>query len=164
MLGSISLRPTTPEDETFLLTLYASTRESELGVLAWDERLTQAFINMQFGAQMQQYRMSYANASNSIVLLNDQPVGRLIVDRSERELILVDISLIPEQRGGGIGTHLIKELLFEASSTTKPVRLHVLRTNRAKDLYERLGFAVVNSDELYCEMIAPPGQNKSTAA
>src|SRR4030095_15129659 len=119
----------------FLLTLYASTRESELAVLAWDERLQQAFINMQFGAQMQQYRMSYPNASNSIVLLDDQRVGRLIVDRGERELILVDISLIPEQRGRGIGTHLIRELLFEASSTTKSVRLHVLHTNPAKHLY-----------------------------
>jgi ribosomal protein S18 acetylase RimI-like enzyme len=98
------------------------------------------------------------------VLLDDQRVGRLIVDRGERELILVDISLIPEQRGRGIGTHLIRELLFEASSTTKSVRLHVLHTNPAKHLYERLGFAIVNSDELYCEMIAPPGQNKSTAA
>jgi ribosomal protein S18 acetylase RimI-like enzyme len=164
MLGSISLRPTTPEDETFLLTLYASTRESELAVLGWDECLKKAFIDMQFGAQMQQYRMSYPKASNSIVLLNNEAVGRLIVDRDEHELVLVDISLMPEHRGQRIGTHLIKQLLHEAASVAKPVRLHVLQTNPAKHLYQRLGFAVVNNDQLYCEMVAAPGSNKSTAA
>jgi ribosomal protein S18 acetylase RimI-like enzyme len=113
---------------------------------------------------MQQYRMSYPKASNSIVLLNNEAVGRLIVDRDEHELVLVDISLMPEHRGQRIGTHLIKQLLHEAASVAKPVRLHVLQTNPAKHLYQRLGFAVVNNDQLYCEMVAAPGSNKSTAA
>src|SRR4030095_6194688 len=119
MQGSISLRPTTPGDEPFLLNLYATTRTSELAVLALDERQKQAFVRMQFGAQAQQYRMTYPNANNSIILMKEEAVGRLIVDRSEHELTLVDISLLPEHRGQGIGTRIINELLREASLASK---------------------------------------------
>ena len=159
MLGSINLRPTTPEDEGFLIDLYAGTRSDELAFLAGDEQQKSAFVRMQYAAQRQHYLMSYPNANNSIILMNDAPVGRLIVNRGESELTLVDISLLPEQRGLGIGTHLLKGLLHEASSTSKPVRLHVLQSNPAKKLYERLGFAIVSSDQVYCEMISTPGHN-----
>jgi ribosomal protein S18 acetylase RimI-like enzyme len=154
MLESISLRAATPEDEAFLLNLYAGTRSAELAVLALDDLQKWAFLKMQYNAQTQQYLMSYPNADNGIILLGEEAVGRLIVDRTEHELTLVDISLLPERRGFGIGTHLIIELLNEALETSRPVRLHVLQTNPAKKLYERLGFTVVNSDELYCEMIS----------
>ena len=159
MLGPISLRPTTSEDEAFLLDLYAGTRSDELAVLVGDEQLKSTFVRMQYGAQKQQYLRSYPNANNSIILLNDAPVGRLIVNRAESEWTLVDISLLPEHRGLGIGTHLLKELLNEASATSKRVRLHVLQSNPAKQLYERLGFSIVNSDQVYCEMISSAGHN-----
>jgi ribosomal protein S18 acetylase RimI-like enzyme len=159
ILGSISLRPIKPDDEDFLFRLYASTRENELAALAWDETQKQTFINMQFGAQMQQYRMCYPDADNSLILLKEEGIGRLIVNRSEDELTLIDISLLPAHRGHGIGTRLIRDLLSEAAIATKPVRLHVLETNPAKELYERLGFSIVNSDGLYCEMIWTSDQN-----
>lgn len=159
MLGSISLRPTAADDEDFLLNLYAGTRSAELAVLAGDEQQKLFFVRMQYLAQRQHYLMSYPHANNNIILINGAPVGRVIVDRGESELTLVDISLLPEQRGLGIGTHLLTELLQEAAAASKPVRLHVLLSNPAKKLYERLGFAVVNSDQVYCEMISSPCHN-----
>jgi ribosomal protein S18 acetylase RimI-like enzyme len=159
MPGSISLRPTTADDEDFLLQLYASTRSHELAVLAGDEQQKFFFVRMQYLAQRQHYLMSYPAASSSIILMNGAPAGRVIINRGESELTLVDISLMPEQRGLGIGTQLLTELLNEAAAASKPVRLHVLQSNPAKKLYERLGFEVVNTDQVYCEMISSPRHN-----
>src|SRR5512132_4068945 len=121
-LGS---RPATSEDEPFLRNLFAATRADELALMNWDENQKEAFIAMQFNAQSRQYVMSYPHAQNSIILLNDVPIGRMLLDRGEREFILVDVALLPAHRGAGIGTHLIEDLLLEATAAGKPVKLNV---------------------------------------
>ena len=156
ILRSVSLRPAISDDESFLLNLYASTRSNELDLLNWDDKQKQAFIDMQFSAQRQQHLICYPQADSSIILLNDDAVGRLLVNRRERELALVDISLLPAHQRLGIGTHLMRELLKEAAAAAKPVRLHVLQSNPARNLYERLGFSIVSGDSIYCEMLWVP--------
>jgi ribosomal protein S18 acetylase RimI-like enzyme len=122
----------------------------------WDENQKEAFIVMQFNAQTRQYVMSYPHADNSIILLNEAPIGRLLVDRGEREFTLVDVALVSSQRGLGIGTQVIKNLLLEAAAEAKPVKLNVWHSNPAKKLYERLGFSAANDDGVYCEMFWNP--------
>ena len=55
----------------------------------------------------------------------------------------MDIALLPEYRGAGIGTWIMRNLLDEAPGAQKPVTLHVEPYNRAVRLYQRLGFHVV---------------------
>ena len=154
-LGS---RPATSEDEPFLRNLFAATRADELALLNWDENQKEAFIGMQFNAQRRQYVMSYPHAQNSIILFNDVPIGRLLLDRGEREFTLVDVALLPTHRGAGIGTHLIEDLLLEATAAGKPVKLNVWHSNPAKKLYQRMGFSAANDDDgVYCEMWWNPG-------
>jgi ribosomal protein S18 acetylase RimI-like enzyme len=148
----VTLRPVVEGDEAFLLKVYAGTRADELTLIPWDETQKQAFVEMQFKAQSEHYRRSYASADNRIVLLNGRPAGRILVDRSEHEITLIDIALLTEHRRLGIGTRLIEELLDEAEGAAKPVRLHVLKSNRAFRLYERLGFSRVADDGVYLEM------------
>jgi len=150
-VNSIKLRPATANDEPFLRELYASTRADELSVLDCDEKQKMAFVEMQFNAQTQQYQMSYPDAERSLILNDERPIGRMIVDKSE-ELTLVDIALLPEYRGRGIGSRLISTLLVKASAAGKPVSLHVLRYNRAVQLYTRLGFSMVGEDGMYFRM------------
>ena len=113
---------------------------------------------MQFNAQRQQYDASYPEAASGIILLDEHPIGRMLVDKSEREFTLVDIALLPHHRSAGIGTSLIRELLSEANTTGKPVRLHVAKSNPAQRLYERLGFSLVSDQSMYFEMIFEPRQ------
>lgn len=156
ILKEISLRPSLADDQSFLLSLYASTRSDELDMLPWDDEQKRVFALMQFNAQTQHYHGSYPQAQSSIILRNEEAVGRMVVNEDTKEFTLVDISLLPAHRGHGIGTHLLRELLSKAVEATKPVRLHVLLTNPARRLYERLGFSFVQSDSLYCEMIWTP--------
>jgi ribosomal protein S18 acetylase RimI-like enzyme len=70
---------------------------------------------------------------------------------------VADIIIQPAQRGSGIGTVLIRQLLHEAGQSRKPLRLHVLRTNRAIQLYQRLGFAIVGDTGTHVLMeVRPP--------
>ncbi|HMG74395.1 MAG TPA: GNAT family N-acetyltransferase [Pyrinomonadaceae bacterium] len=113
-------------------------------------------MTMQFNAQRQQYDDSYPESESAIILLHGQPIGRMLVDRNNREFTLIDIALSPEHRNAGIGTNLIRELLNEARMARKPVRLHVTKGNPAQRLYERLGFSRVADQSMYFEMIFEP--------
>jgi ribosomal protein S18 acetylase RimI-like enzyme len=146
------LRPATPADEPFLERLYASTRERELEAVPWPPEFKQDFLRMQSRAQRADYRRRFPEAEDRIILVGEEPAGRFYVDRNESVIRLVDISLLPEHRGRGIGGRLLGELLAEADSTGKPVRLMVERGNPARRLYLRLGFRVLNEDEIYCSM------------
>jgi ribosomal protein S18 acetylase RimI-like enzyme len=61
----------------------------------------------------------------------------------------VDITLLPEHCGAGIGTGILRDLLAEAAAAGKPVRIHVERQNPAWRLYERLGFAPIEDKGVY---------------
>lgn len=155
--SALGLRPATAADEPFLLSLFASTRAEELALINLDETQKKAFIAMQFNAQSQQYVMNYPHAEHSIILWNDAPVGRLLIDRGDREFTLVDIALLPAHRGAGIGSHLLRDLLLAAAAADKPVKLNVWHSNPAKRLYERMGFSPANDVGVYCEMRWIPG-------
>jgi ribosomal protein S18 acetylase RimI-like enzyme len=152
LIRDIQLRHTSAEDEPFLMNLFATTRETELAHLNFDDTQRALFIRMQFNAQNMQYAMSYPKADSSVILSNNEPIGRLLVDRAEHEFTLVDIALLPTHRGTGVGGQLIKDLLREAAEQGKAVKLSVWQTNPAKKLYERLGFAAVGDAGVYCEM------------
>jgi ribosomal protein S18 acetylase RimI-like enzyme len=111
---------------------------------------------MQYNAQRVQYDEGFPDAESSIILVGDRPAGRMLVDQSEREFTLIDIALLPEYRKSGVGTQLLQELLERAVKAQKPVRLHVLKSNPARRLYERLGFSLVNEEPMYLEMTFEP--------
>jgi ribosomal protein S18 acetylase RimI-like enzyme len=148
---SVTLRPVEPDDQPFQMALYATTRD-DLNLLNWDAKQKQTLIDMQFRAQSAQYSASYPQADNSIILIDGGPVGRIIVDRNEQAISLVDIGILPAHRNAGVGTRLIRGLIEEASASGRPVKLHVLKSNPAQRLYLRLGFSIVGDDGLYFEM------------
>ena len=85
-----------------------------------------------------------------------EPIGRLYVARWEDEIRIMDIALLPEHRGHGIGTALLRALLDEAAEAGKRLSIHVELNNPARRLYERLGFAPVEERGVYVLMEAAP--------
>jgi ribosomal protein S18 acetylase RimI-like enzyme len=121
----------------------------------WDDAAKEAFLRMQFSAQDSYYREQMPDASYQVVLVDGEPVGRLYVDRREDELRIVDVALLPEHRGRGLGTTLLRELLAEADATGKRVTIHVERFNPALRLYDRLGFVQVMDEGVYLLLERP---------
>jgi ribosomal protein S18 acetylase RimI-like enzyme len=148
----ITLRPAQPDDEPFLYELYSSTRMEEISAWGLDSAQQETFLQLQFRGQQSHYRMQASEVDYRIILLDDRPIGQLIVIRTDREIRLADISLLPEHRGGGIGASLISDLFAEAQVKGMPVTLHVEKTNRAVRLYQRLGFTATGDTGAHWKM------------
>ncbi len=151
------LRPATDADLPFLLRLYASTREEELAGVDWPPEQKEAFVRQQFAAQHAWYQEQYAGSAFDVVVVDGEPAGRLYVARWEREVRIVDISLLPAYRGRGIGSVLLAALFTEAEAAGKPVSVHVERFNPALRLYTRLGFACREDKGVYLLLERPIG-------
>lgn len=149
---STVLRPSTDADREFLVGLYASTRDAELSQVAWAPGQREAFVRMQFTAQDTEYRRHNPQGTFDVIEVDGRPVGRLIVDRRPGDIRIVDISLVPDARGAGIGSRLIGDLLDEARASDRIVSIHVEVHNRAAELYARLGFAVAEDLGVYRRM------------
>ena len=149
--SAVTLRPICPDDAEFLYQVYASTRMEELAPLrqSWPEEQLAAFLRMQFTAQHQHYQASYANANFDVILADGNPAGRLYVDRPPGEIRLIDIAVLPQYRGAGIGSRLLADLLAEAEQAGKPISLHVEKFNPTLSWYERLGFSIVDDRGVY---------------
>jgi ribosomal protein S18 acetylase RimI-like enzyme len=148
----VTLRRITDEDEPFLRTVYASTRVDVLTLTDWTDEQKAAFIDMQFNAQHFHYQKYYPEGSFLIIEVDAAPAGRLYVSRWEQEIRIIDIVLLPEFRGRGIGTSLLRDLLDEGQRTGKAVSIHVERINPALRLYERLGFKMIEDKGIYLLM------------
>lgn len=147
---NLALRSVNTADESFLYEVYCSTRQDELVLVDWSEAEKEAFLQMQYQAQRQGYLDQFPRADWQIVLLDDVPIGRLIVDRRPQEVGLMDIVLLPPYRSQGIGTKLIKQVMSEATRRQMPVRLYVSKINeRAFRLYEYLKFTTIGETGLH---------------
>ncbi len=140
---NFSTRPARDEDEPFLYDLYRSTRIEELSRTGLPPAQLDMLIKLQFTAQQHHYREAYPNAEHLIIMVEDRPAGRVLIYRSDLTLQIVDIAFLPERRGSGIGSEVIRRLQAEAAAALKPLTLYVVKHNPAARLYERLGFKTV---------------------
>jgi ribosomal protein S18 acetylase RimI-like enzyme len=152
----VTLRPVLPADESFLLSVYASTRERELAQTGWTDAEKLDFLQQQFAAQKAHYQAYFPTASFQVVLLAGQAVGRLYVERNDAEIRIIDIALVSAHRSAGIGTQLLRDLLAEADDSRRPLRIHVEPENPVLGWYRRLGFREIESIAFYLFMEYAP--------
>ena len=136
---SIGLRPALPDDDPFLFEVYASSRGDDLVTMGWEPEPIRAFLETQYSAHKVFTKNDYPHTDDSIIMLGDERIGRIVVLRSDREIRLVDIALLPQYRNAGLGTHLVRELMTEAAKLGLPFRLQLIRSNPAVALFEQLG-------------------------
>lgn len=151
-LNSIRLRAVAPADESFLVELYKSSRGDDLRGLGWNEERISEFLEMQYQAQQRFFESEYMQADDQIIFRGDAALGRLLVDRREHEIRCVDVALLPEYRNQGIGTFLLRQLQDEANRGRKPLRVQIIRFNRAVSLLERLGFVRTSETGTHFQM------------
>ena len=149
---NVTLRPITDADMDFLHRLYATTREDELKQVDWTDEQKAVFVSHQFHAQHQYWQENYTDTSWDLIVADGEPIGRLYVARWPDDIRIVDIALMPEHRGGGVGTRLLREVLAEGEATGRKVSIHVEIYNPARRLYERLGFVQAGDRGVYLLM------------
>lgn len=132
---NLSTRPAILADEPFLMRLRRLTMDEHIERVgrAVDDAAHRARVMVNFDAA-------------KIVCLDGEPIGLLKDYRGDEEWVLVQIQLLPEHQGKGIGEQLIRTVLAQAEAAGLPVALSVLRGNPARRLYERLGFSEVEKE------------------
>lgn len=162
-----ALRPETEADIAFLRRLYASTRWDELAPITdWSEAQKLAFLDSQFALQRHHYLTYYSSTDCAVLEKYGIPAGRLYVDRQPNTLLVVDISLLPDWRGRGVGTALMEAVMGEARDAGKKVTVAVEKYNPAQRLYRRLGFREISDEGVYwfMEWRAAPDDQLNTAS
>jgi GNAT superfamily N-acetyltransferase len=159
------LRPETEADISFLRRLYASTRWDELALTDWTDTQKLAFADSQFGLQRHHYRTYYPTSDWGVLEDHGVPAGRLYIYRNVGKLEVLDVALLPEWRGRGIGTALMEWVCEQALATGQTVTIAVEKFNRAQALYRRLGFREVADEGVYwfMEWRAPPGHGANVS-
>lgn len=143
---SITLRAASDGDEAFLREVYASTRAQEMAMVPWNDEQKEAFLKMQFDAQHSYYHAQFPQASYQIILQQGKPIGRIYVLRQEREIRVLDVTLLERHRGAGIGKALMRELMDEAERNGQALNIWVEEYNPSRNLFERLGFSKVHEE------------------
>ena len=140
--ADISLRPAAAGDEPFLKRVHRTARHWEFASLlrSGEAELYHKTMEQQYDSQHRFYFARYDKAQYGIIQWTDKAIGRLYVDYSDDEVRVLDIAILPDFRGRGIGRIVMTGLCLEAATRRKPVRLCVHYLSRALRFYRQLGF------------------------
>lgn len=146
----VTLRARTLDDEAFLRDVYVAYRWAELEAIGWPEAQRLAFLHQQHQLQDLHYRTHYDGMGWGIIEVAGARAGRLYLLQRGGELRIIDIALMPEYRGIGIGGELLAAIQRHATiADATLVSIHVETNNPALRLYERLGFIHAEQRGIY---------------
>ena len=152
----VTLRPVElPKDSQFLLELYISVRE-DLAGLPLEPAYLRKMMLLQFEGQRATYEHDYPSARHDLVLYRDERVGRLMVERGPGRIHGIDLSVLPTYRSLGIGSVVLNRLFAESTSAGVDFVFSVLKSNRAMNLYRRLGCVVEGENATHFRVIWRP--------
>jgi ribosomal protein S18 acetylase RimI-like enzyme len=133
----IARRPETAHDDAFVRRLILQTIADEWGASAWPEPMRAQLLEMQLNGRRQP-------GESSILQASGVDCGWLLLRSLPDEVRIIEIMVLPEMRGRGIGAAAIRSV---TGTACRPVRLKVNLTNTsAVRLYQRLGFCGTDSD------------------
>lgn len=140
----IEYRKATNKD--FKLALQIKSRSIRIYIHAiwgWDDNVQLDYHKKDFDPET--IRIVLDALGNEIGLLDVRENGDIIYIKS----ILLDHSA----QGKGIGTQILSEIIQQSNLSDKRIELQVYKINeKAKKLYERLGFRIIGETELHYQM------------
>lgn len=152
-MEDIALREALPQDDSFLFSVYISSREDLSYISGIDDKMREELFKQQYRWQQVQLKERYTKVKLQIICYKGQPVGRFDIGYEGDRWHIMAIALLPAFRNRGIGSYLLLTVLEEASNAHKNVLLQVAWYNAsARRLYEKMGFKVIRDMQVYCEM------------
>ena len=137
------LRPARSDDFRFAWSLYEELmKQLTIELLGrWNEP-----------GQKQVVELAVTHPGTSIVVKDELDAGWLHVVESPNAIYLGQLYLAPSFQNRGIGTAILRELTDRARRGSKTLTLDVMKNNRSRMLYERLGFHVIGQSEYKLKM------------
>ena len=142
------LRPAVPEDRDWIYACKAaSVRPYVEPIWGWDEAFQRRDFDGDFGSIVQ----------FSVIEAAGQPIGFLQVLEEKDCVEVAELHLVPDCRGQGIGSSILRRLLADCGNRGRTLRLGCFKENhRAKALYQRLGFRQTAETETHYVLEAAP--------
>lgn len=138
----ISLRPVRNSDYNFLWNLHKATMKTYVDeTWGWNEDFQKEYLDDNFDTQIGQ-----------IIECDNKSIGVIEVKEQDNSVYLINLELVPEFQGRGIGTYRIKRIAEENLEKNKSIKLQVLKVNPAQRLYRRLSFKVIDETETHVIM------------
>lgn len=108
-------------------------------LFGWDEEVSRFFFDKSYPRRR-------------VIEVAGHPAGWLELATETHWLFLLEIGLLPDYRGQGLGECIIRDVQAYGDAHDLTVELQVLVTNPARRLYDRLGFRPT-----HLKMSRPPG-------
>jgi len=143
-VSSVILRPQVASDQTYLFQLFTETHTKKLQLNTLPNEIANTILRQQFQAQTTGYQTDYPDAQFSIIELDDQAIGKIIILETPETSHIIDIAISESKQGQAIGSKLIKSIIKKATSNKKSVTLSVDELTGPVALYKRLGFKAVD--------------------
>ena len=149
--GSVDVRTATTDDIEFMVHLFLElARQRSPSGEGMD---VDAIVEGTREVTLEQVRGKLANSTTNVIEFNGQRVGRLRVIRTDDEIKIAGIQILPNFQSLGIGSTVITELIREAMNKALPIVLEVDKDNqRPESLYLRLGFKRYGETETTFQM------------
>ena len=144
-LPPIVLRRVSPKDIDFLFAIYMQTRLNSVDDTTIDEAEQKSILWCEFLTQHQELRERYPTADFHMIVLDGKSAGQFFIDRSRREMNILDFSLLAKYLEPDVCTYLIRDLLTEATLAQKHVKASIHCTNEIVHYYQNLGFTLTGS-------------------
>ncbi len=103
--------------------------------------------------QREIHKQKFVASEIEIIIYNEKEIGLLIVKESENEIYLQSILIEKKFQNLGIGRILMEQIIEQANSAKKTIRLQVFKVNlRAQRFYKKLGFEEISDLENHIGM------------
>ncbi|MFG1625184.1 GNAT family N-acetyltransferase [Kribbella sp. NPDC049227] len=134
------LRPATSEDDAFVYELHGAAMGAVVEATwgPWDEAVQRGF-----------HERSFLPERLRIVMVDEVEAGVVDAGFAAPAVFYIGrIEILPRFQGVGLGSRILRDLLAAARGRgAAAAELHVLKANRARALYERLGFVVIADED-----------------
>lgn len=134
----------------------ATEADKEFSRLA-HHRAYQAVVIQQFGSwsgkmQDEFFNNDWSGANYEIILCDEKPCGYLCLENREADIHIRELVIVPAYQGRGVGTHILQSAIEQAKTRQVPVRLGTFHSNKAVELYRKLGFREFGKTETHILM------------
>jgi ribosomal protein S18 acetylase RimI-like enzyme len=137
-MADFEFRRVQPQDMAFCWSIYRDAMQP----------LTAELMQWNEASQRRGIEAALRDDDASILVAGDGDAGWLHVIETRRDIHLGHLYLAPHQRNRGLGTKFLRWMGERARRKDKNFTLEVLKNNRARGLYERLGFRIIETSPL----------------
>ncbi|MGV6850583.1 MAG: GNAT family N-acetyltransferase [bacterium] len=146
---NFALRTANKEDRPFLYLLYSAVNFHEIEAMEIENSRRETFLMSRFSIQYRRFQQEFPGASMYIIEHEGEPVGRVYFEVLDKEIYLIDLSIMPEHQHHGIGSEIIKQLQHKSCNIKVPIVAEIEHYNQSFEFFLQNNFDQTGEEDIY---------------